>query len=307
MPKVVVFAPSPVLTVTVEAGSDEEDEIHVHAGGQGFWVARMCASLGAEPILCTAAGGEPGQVATLLMGEVGLEVRGPQRGTPSGAYVHDRRSGERKEIAEAPALPLNRHDLDELYSTTIAAALEQGLAVLTGPMSPDELPPETYGRLAKDLTANGVTVVADLSGECLLQAVEGGIELLKVAHDELLEGGLADDESEEALWAAIEDLRKRGARQVIVTRAEKPALAGFDDGDHVLAGPQLEAADHRGAGDSVTAGIATGLAEGRSPLEAAKLGVAAGALNVTRHGLATGSRDEILRLTEHVEVTERGR
>ena len=40
-----VFSPAPQLTVTVEQGPDGPD-IHLHAGGQGVWQARMIASLG---------------------------------------------------------------------------------------------------------------------------------------------------------------------------------------------------------------------------------------------------------------------
>ena len=47
-PSVCVFAPAPILTVTVEAAEDEREELHVHAGGQGFWVARMLGVLGAR-------------------------------------------------------------------------------------------------------------------------------------------------------------------------------------------------------------------------------------------------------------------
>jgi fructose-1-phosphate kinase PfkB-like protein len=50
-----VFAPDPLLTVTVEAGSDG-DEIHLNAGGQGFWVAQMIANLGVGVSLCGPVG-----------------------------------------------------------------------------------------------------------------------------------------------------------------------------------------------------------------------------------------------------------
>jgi 1-phosphofructokinase len=56
--QVAVVAPVPILTVTIEPS----DEIHLHAGGQGFWVGRMCARLGAEVVLCAAFGGETGEV-----------------------------------------------------------------------------------------------------------------------------------------------------------------------------------------------------------------------------------------------------
>ena len=51
-PRVAIFAPHPLLTVTLEREGPERDKVHFHAGGQGVWVARMAASLGAEPVLC---------------------------------------------------------------------------------------------------------------------------------------------------------------------------------------------------------------------------------------------------------------
>ena len=85
--RVVVFAPAPILTVTIEAGvaDDGPPEIHVHAGGQGFWVARMAAALDGHPVLCTACGSEAGHVSRVLMENEGIEVRGPHQATPSGA------------------------------------------------------------------------------------------------------------------------------------------------------------------------------------------------------------------------------
>lgn len=52
---VMVFAPSPQLTVTVEERGGEPD-LHLHAGGQGVWQARMIASLGVPVTMCAARG-----------------------------------------------------------------------------------------------------------------------------------------------------------------------------------------------------------------------------------------------------------
>ena len=64
--RVAVFAPSPLLTVTIEPGSDRP-EVHLHAGGQGVWVGRLAATLGADVVLCCAVGGEPGRVLRALV------------------------------------------------------------------------------------------------------------------------------------------------------------------------------------------------------------------------------------------------
>ena len=86
------------------------------------------------------------------------------------------------------------------------------------------------------------------------------------------------------------------------------------DGAHALVGskhhavlpPSVEVHDARGAGDSVTAALTVGVLSGLDVLDALKLAVAAGAVNVTRRGLGTGSRAEIDALAEHVEVTVLG-
>jgi 1-phosphofructokinase len=87
---------------------------------------------------------------------------------------------------------------------------------------------------------------------------------------------------------------------VEVTRAEHPALEHPDDTIATVEVPTFEPLDHRGAGDSMTAGIAAGLAEGASLADAIRLGAAAGTLNVTRRGLASGERSAIQQLAERV-------
>ena len=57
--RVAVFAPSPLLTITIEPGSDRP-EVHLHAGGQGVWAARLAATLGAEVTLAARWAASPG-------------------------------------------------------------------------------------------------------------------------------------------------------------------------------------------------------------------------------------------------------
>ena len=304
--RVFVFAPDPLLTVTVEAGGDG-DEIHLHAGGQGFWVAQMIANLGVTVSLCGPFGGESGRVVRTLVDQGGITVRAIETAGSNGAYVHDRRGGERVTVAETPPDPLGRHEADDLYGAAFVLGLEADVAVLAGPgpwLQP-VVPSEHYRRLAADLRANGATVVADLRGEPLACALEGGVDVLKVSHEELLADGLVEQGGEDELFEAMRRLRRRGADHVLVTRAEEAALALVDDEPVTILPPALEVVDHRGAGDSMTAGLAAGLARGLDLLAALRLGAAAAGLNVTRRGLATGDRREIERLADHIELHPR--
>jgi 1-phosphofructokinase len=299
---VMVFAPAPQLTVTIEKQHDRA-ELHVHAGGQGIWQTRMISALGGQVTLCASVGGEVGAVLTPLLALDGVTVRTVARGSGSGWYVHDRRGGSREEIAEDPGTPLSRHDLDELYSVALAEGLRAGLAVLSGPAHPSVVAPDVYRRLAGDLGANGCRVVADLSGDHLAAVLDAGVEVVKVSHEELVTDGRADDDSDESLIAALHKLHSDGAGTALVSRADRGALVLIDHRVYEVGMPKLTAAETRGAGDSMTVGVAAVLARGGDMAEAVRTGVAAGALNVTRHGLGSGHVDAVAVLTERVQLT----
>ncbi|MEF3402116.1 PfkB family carbohydrate kinase [Agromyces sp. CCNWLW203] len=306
MPRVLIFAPSPLLTVTVEGDASGTD-LHVHAGGQGVWQSRMLQTLGAEVAICGVLTGESGRVVRHLLEDDDLTVHAVHREGRGGAYVHDRRSGERVEIVEIAGDPLSRHELDELYTLTIREAMTADLVLLSGPVGDEVLPDDVYRRLASDLTAAGRTVVVDLAGGRLAAALDGGVRLAKVSDAELEEADASAGTSVDGLIAAASRLRDAGARSVVVTRAGHPAI--LVDGDEVstVQAPVMEAVDPTGAGDSFTAALAASLAAGDSLHEAVALAAAAGALNVTRHGLGTGDGEAIRRLSTQVEIVRAGR
>ncbi|MEO3748004.1 PfkB family carbohydrate kinase [Plantactinospora sp. B5E13] len=302
---VMVFAPAPQLTVTIDQPADET-EIHLHPGGQGVWQARMIKCLGTPVVLCAGLGGEIGQVLEPLLASEGVDLRVIHRESSSGGYVHDRRNGSRDEIASVPGHPLSRHELDELYNLALGEGLGSPVSVLSGPGHPALVAPDIYRRLAADLGRNGSRVVADLSGPHLAAVLDSGLHLLKVSHEELLRDGWAADDSEDELVRMLRALHANGAESVVVSRAEKPALVLIDGEVYEIAMPRLEVADARGAGDSMTAGVAAVLAQGGDLELAVRTGAAAGALNVTRHGLGTGRPDAIAGLVDRVRLAPVG-
>ena len=174
--------------------------------------------------------------------------------------------------------------------------------MLGGPSTPDVIPADVYRRLAADLGAVGKPVVADLSGETLTEAVAGGVTVLKVSHDDLIDDGRASGEDPAALAEAMQKLTEEGAKHVVVSRAGDPTIAWVDGETLEVETPEMQRVDHRGAGDSMTAGLAAGLARGLSMADALRLGAAAGASNVTRRGLATGQRQVVEQLAQHIVV-----
>jgi 1-phosphofructokinase len=298
---VCVLAPSPLFTVTIEGRGDGSPEVHFHAGGQGLWVARMARVLGAATTLCGPIGGESGLVIESLIEHSGLAFEPLPCQAPNGGYIHDRRSGEREPIVEIDAPVLHRHEVDELGALVLSLAMSHRALVLTGPSNPAAVPPATYERLAKNASAVGCRVVADLSGE-FLKAITGGVDVLKVAHNEVIDAKIASGDSRDELLAAARELQTRGIAAVIVSRGSEPAIAALEDGAYEIQLPELDAADHRGAGDSMTAAAAVALARGMDPHAMLRLAAAAGAMNVTRHGLGSGRLDLVEKLVEQVAV-----
>lgn len=302
---IAVFAPSPVLGIIVEPGPDQP-EIHLHAGGQGFWVAHMASLLGAEVTLCCALGGESGGVLRSVIEAERVSVHSVDAPAANGSYIHDRRSGSRVEFAAADSHPLDRHAADALYGIALTAGLDADVTILTGPQPRDLVDADVYRRLAADLRANGCTVTADLCGPALTAALSGGLDVLKISHHELIADGYAHSDAFEDLVNGARALEEAGAEHVLLSRSAEPAIVLIGDersSDVIeLRGPRFEPLDPRGSGDSMSAALAVGLASGMEPIEALRLAVAAGALNATRRGLGTGTRDEIEDLLHHVTV-----
>lgn len=159
---IAVLAPSVYVSITIEEGLREEDEIHIHAGGQGIWVARMLRQFFHDATVCAPVGGEAGETLLGLTASWGITLTPVRTTAPTPAYVHDRRGGERVEVARARVSELHRHEVDELYNRILELALAAQACVVTGPVSDGQLPFDVYRRLGADLAAAGVKVVGDL-------------------------------------------------------------------------------------------------------------------------------------------------
>ena len=140
-PHIAIFAPSPMLTVTIEGRSDGSgDDVHLHAGGQGVWVTRTAGELGAHPLMCAFIGGEVGDVLKPLLSALPGELRLVRTAAGSGCGVFDRRQGERRIVAGSWTGAISRHELDDLVSVACAAALSSEVVAVCG-THPEELLP----------------------------------------------------------------------------------------------------------------------------------------------------------------------
>ena len=97
----------------------------------------------------------------------------------------------------------------------------------------------------------------------------------------MLMSGAPDERS------AAQQLLERGPQQVLVTLGAAGVLLCTAAGIEHLPAQIVVAVDTVGAGDTFVGGLATGLQEGRSAVDAVRLGQAAAAIAVSRSGVQT--------------------
>jgi 1-phosphofructokinase len=303
-PPVTVFTPHPLLGITIELRGNDQDDVHMHPAGQGVWVARMAAELRSHPILCGFIGGETGQVLWPLLEELGIELRLVEADPTTGAYVIDRRSGERDILAGAWSDPPSRHEVDDLFSVTVAAALESKVLVVCGPTPPDALPTEIFGNLVADARAGGTKTIVDLSPPRLNSALEGRPDFVKLDDWQLAEYVEGPVDQPEQIRDGARRVLEAGGGCVMVTRGGEPALVMTSEQTWELVPPRFSRGASEGSGDSMVGALAAAVARGMSTEDALRWGAAAGAANFLRHGLGTGSRDVVSDLLPRVELRE---
>jgi 1-phosphofructokinase len=305
-PRATVFGPDPLLSIAIEARG-QADEVHVHAAGQGVWVARMAAELGAWPVLCGLVGGETGTTLRPLLDLLPGERRLVATSGPNGSYVVDRRDSERRVLAASLRPAPRRHELDDLVAATCAAALGSAVLVVCNPYPPDDFPNEVYDTVVANVRAAGVPVMVDLSSPRLDHTLSHGPDLVKLNDWELAEYVRGPVDGPRALTAARR-LLDAGARAVAVTRAEAPILVvPGDEEPFEIVPPSFPRGFREGCGDSMTGAVAAGMARGLPLREALVLGAAAGSGNFLRHGLGTGKRAAVEELARRVAVRELAR
>lgn len=303
---VTVMAPTVTLTVTIVRSGEASGvapragDIDLRPGGQGAWIARMVAELGASAKVCGPLGGRSGAILRPLIEAEGLELHATPVHRANTVWVSDGPDGAAATIAETDSQVLDRHEVDDLLNTTLACALGSRVCVLAGVPVPGMIDADRYATLTRNLRRNGVIVVTDLSRELILPVAAAGADVMKVSHEDVVGIGLATDASEAALTSAAKALLSRGAGSVIVSRAERPSIAVRPGSALRLCPPPLEPVNPKGAGDAMTGAIAAALALGRAWSEAIPLAAAAGTLNVARRGLGTGDRAAIELLAERI-------
>ena len=182
----------------------------------------------------------------------------------------------------------------------IMALRQDDILVLSGNV-PRCVPQTVYRDIMQAMAGKGVRIVVDASGALLRDVLPCGPFLIKPNHHELaaLFGASVETRADAALYA--QKLQQMGARNVLVSMAEKGAVLVTENGDVLECdAPHGRVINSVGAGDSMVAGFLTGYQNGGDFAKALRLGIAAGSASAFSDDLA--EREDVLALYEQIKL-----
>jgi fructose-1-phosphate kinase PfkB-like protein len=201
----------------------------------------------------------------------------------------------------------NAAPVDSNAVARLMAAFRQnagkGRALICIGTLPPGAPPTLYRDIAA-LCERGTPVIVDAQGEALLCAIETQPLIVKPNRTELAAATRIDCATESGLSAAIRRLHRGGARWVLVTNGA--AAVELSDGRvrTRFTPPPVHVQNPVGSGDTLTAGLAVALMDGKSVPDAVRFGIACGAANAAGPGYGRLDAALVLRLLKRVrEIT----
>ena len=269
-------------------------------GGGGLNVSRAIRNLGGTSTAAYLAGGPEGSVLRGLLDEERLtQLVLPISGrTRENLIVYESRSGLQYRFG-MPGPTLSEADWRGALDTLQQHFGPGDYVVGSGSLSPG-VPQDFYAQLARCAKAKGARAVVDTSGEALRAVGNEGVYLLKCNLRELGDFTGKKIDSDRAMEDGARRLRDLGNDLVLISLGAGGALFGCADGLYRLASPTVPIQSKVGAGDSMVGGTVLALLRGKSPLEAARHGVATGAAAVMTPGTELCRREDVERLLEQV-------
>ncbi len=291
MKMLLCITPNPALDRTLyipgmrPGGVYRAERVLVAAGGKGLNVARAARTLDQPLQVCAPLGGFSGQAVARLAADEGFTGRWSWRkhgDTRTCVLVVDPQASDATALNE-PGEDLTAADWQAFTDTVLEAACDAALVTLSGSLPPG-VPPASLADLLHALAAAGQRVIVDTSGPALRAALDSLPYGIKVNSSEL--AAALDMPLDDLMQAslALSELRRRGIALPVVTLGAQGALAADASGICRARPPVLRLISSVGSGDSLLAGLATGLLRGDTLPDALRLGVACGAADALTIG-----------------------
>lgn len=303
-PRIVTATPNPALDLATSTDRIVAEHklrcrgSRVDPGGGGVNVSRMLHRLGADTLAVHTYGGVTGEAYSRLLAEEGVPAHAVsiEGDTRQNVTVHETSTGEHyRFVLEGPEV--NASEWTRFVDASLAELAPGDWLVASGSLPPGA-PLDGYAGLAAGARERGARCAVDASGPALASAVARGVDVAKPSRRELCELlGLDDDVDDERLADAAGALVADGRVGILaVTLGARGAMLIDRGGIRRAPAFPVDALSPVGAGDSFLAGVVLRLAQGRTPEDALRAGLAAGAAAASSAGTRLGTREEVERL-----------
>lgn len=264
------------------------------ASGKGLNVARAARALGLDVSVVGIVGDGEASGAIVRGARAhgvrlcAVRVSGPVRVC---TLIID--PGQHETVVNEPGPAVRPEDVRTLQARIRTALKHARVVVLAGSLPPG-MPPSLYADVVRQ--APTIPMILDATGEALRLGLAARPYLVKVNQLELQDVVGRPLDTMSAVAQAAEELRRTAGGRVLITLGARGALLFTADGSWQIVPPGVQRVNAIGAGDSLTAGLAAGIIRGLPMQDAARLGVAAAAADVTT--LLPGTVDAAL--VEHL-------
>jgi 1-phosphofructokinase len=257
----------------------------IHFGGKGINVSMMLRNLGVDSVVLGIVAGFTGKALDEALGNMGFKTdlvalnEGLTR-------INIKIKTERETEINAAGPAISQADLDLLYEKM--KRLKDGDILVMSGSIPSSLPSGVYRDILATLGDLDLLTVVDTAGDALCAALPLRPFLIKPNVAELGEVFGKELDDDEEIYACAEELRARGARNVLVSLGEKGSILVDETGKrHRVKAPQGNVINSVGAGDAMVAGFLFGWMKTGDYGTAHRYGAAAGSATAFSDGFAT--------------------
>ncbi len=275
------------------------DDEKILPGGKGINVATVLTNFGHQ---CLALGFGAGSTGKMLRRE--LMARGIEADlveAESGfTRINVKMKGNPETQINGRGPVISEKNMNDLYNR-LSRLAPNDFVIVSGSV-PASLGKTTYAKIGSIVEKSGGHFVVDAEGDLLLETLDYHPFLIKPNLLEL--EGIAKKklESQEDILSAAQELRKRGALNVLVSMGENGALLVTQDGEaFVCRAPKVDVINTVGSGDASVAGFISGYLETRSMTRALMKAVASGSASAASEELATKEGTERLMASIRIE------
>lgn len=266
-------------------------------GGGGINVSVAMAELGCRSTAVFLGGGPTGEILRTLLSKRGIDHEPVAiEGWTRWNFTAGDQSSDDQYRFLMPGPRVRDDEIRDCLDRLRSMKPKPDYIVVSGSFPPG-VSPDAMRELAAVAATHDARLVADTSGNALRIAVQEHIFLLKPNTRELKDLTDEDTSTEAGQETAVKHLvEKNKCGVVILSLGAAGVLMATADRVERLRAPSVPIASRVGAGDSMVAGVLTGLDRGYDIRDAVRLGIAAGSAAVMTPGTELCRKKDVDRL-----------